>query len=93
MAPLSKAEVRQNWHTYISARVGPPPTPPSPEWASWILLQQSTAKYGKTFHPALAACYKIGPEALSRCVAALESGHQAVARAHLHTGTFFGSGS
>jgi hypothetical protein len=93
MAPLSKAEVRQNWHAYISARVGPPPQPMTDPWRSWVLLQQSLARFGATFHPALHATYRIGPEALTRCVAALDSAHQAVARQIHHTGTFFGSGS
>jgi len=88
-----KTEVRAQWANYISNRVGPVSGPPSPEWQNWILLQQSTARFGKTFHGALEACYRISPEALSRCVAALESGHEAVARKIAHQGTFFGSGS
>jgi hypothetical protein len=88
-----KAAVRAAWHAHIRNHVGPPPTPPSAEWASWILLQQSLARFGPSFHGALNATYRISPEALSRCVAALESGHQAVARQIHHTGTFFGSGS
>jgi hypothetical protein len=89
----SKAAVRSEWHAYIQNKVGTVSGPPSPEWQHWILLQQATAKFGKSFHGALAACYKISPEALSRCVAALESGHESVARQIAHTGTFFGSGS
>ena len=88
-----KASVRAEWAGYIQNRIGPIAGPPSPEWQNWILLQQATAKFGKSFHGALAACYKISPEALSRCVAALESGHESVARQIAHTGTFFGSGS
>ena len=88
-----KAAVRNEWHAYIQNRIGPVSGPPSPQWASWILLQQSTAKFGKSFHGALEATYRIGPDALIRCVAALESGHESVARQLAHTGTFFGSGS
>ena len=88
-----KAAVRSEWHSYIQNKVGTVSGPPSAEWQHWILLQQSTARFGKSFHGALQACYRISPEALSRCVAALESGHESVARQIAHTGTFFGSGS
>ena len=93
MHPSFKTEVRAQWHAYVTARVGPPPQPMTEPWQSWILLQQSTARFGKSFHGALQACYRISPEALSRCVAALEAGHESVARQIAHTGTFFGSGS
>jgi hypothetical protein len=86
-----KAEARAAWIGYIQNRIGPVSGPPSPQWASWILLQQSTAKFGKSFHGALEATYRIGPDALIRCVAALESGHESVARSINHVGTFSGS--
>ena len=91
MNPDFKAAVRSEWHKYIQNKVGTVSGPPSPQWASWILLQQATAKFRKTFHPALEATYRIGPDALIRCVAALESGHESVARSINHVGTFSGS--
>ena len=93
MNPTFKTEVRAQWHAYVTARVGPPPQPMTEAWQSWILLQQSLARFGPSFHGAISACHKIGPQALSQCVLALENGHQAVARQFHHTGTFFGSGS
>jgi hypothetical protein len=91
MHPSFKTEVRAQWIAYVQARVGPPPRPMSEAWQSWVLLQQSTAKFGKTFHPALEATYRIGPDALIRCVAALENGHESVARSINHVGVFSGS--
>ncbi len=88
-----KAEARAAWIGYIQNRIGPVSGPPSAEWQHWILLQQSLARFGPSFHGAIQACHKIGPQALSQCVLALENGHQAVARQFHHTGTFFGSGS
>lgn len=93
MHPSFKAEVRAQWIAYVQARIGPPPQPMSEAWQSWVLLQQSLARFGPSFHGAIQACHKIGPQALSQCVLALENGHQAVARQFHHTGTFFGSGS
>ena len=86
-----KAAVRAEWIAYVQAHVGPPPQPMTDAWKSWVLLQQSIARFGSTFHPALHATYRIGPEALVRCVAALDSAHQAVARGANHIGVFSGS--
>jgi hypothetical protein len=91
MDPTFKTEVRAQWHAYVQARVGPPPQPMSEAWQHWILLQQSLARFGPSFHGAIQACHKIGPDALIRCVAALESGHESVARSINHVGTFSGS--
>ena len=87
-----KSTARCAWHAYVQAHAGPPPQPMNEAWKSWILLQQSLARFGPSFHGALTATYKIGPAALSQCVLALEHGHQAVARGANHVGRFL-SGS
>lgn len=67
-------KARNEWHARIQASVSAPVTPMSPEFTTWVRLQQSLVQFPESFHGAISAGYKVGPDELDSVIRALSTG-------------------
>lgn len=71
---MTKKEASHHWRLRIQASVKAPAAPMSREFQAWVKLQQSLVTYPASFHGAVCAAYRMGPNELDSVIRALSQG-------------------